>query len=120
MIEILPESRGNILGFRATGTLSDRDYKEIVIPKLESLFAAHGKLNVLFFMDEDFEGWDMKGAWDDASYGMKHRADFEKLALVGGPEWVHWCFKLAGFLMKGEIRIFPVDELEKAWAWIED
>lgn len=118
MIEILPKSAGNILGLRASGTLSDVDYRETLIPLLESLFAKHGKVNILFFMDEAFHGWDLKAAWDDAAYGLKHRADFGKLALVGGPDWVHWCVRLSGFLIKGEIRIFPVDELDQAWTWV--
>jgi SpoIIAA-like len=120
MIEFMPESSGRVVGVRATGTLTDADYKNTLIPKLEALFAQYGKLNVLFCMGEDFEGWDLEAAWDDASYGLKHRADFGKLAVVGGPIWVEWCMKLSGFLMKGEIRIFPLDSLEEAWAWVKD
>jgi len=119
MIEFMAESTGNVLGIKATGRLTDADYKQTLIPKLESLFAKEGKLNVLFFMDEGFKGWDLEAAWDDASYGLRHGADFEKLAVVGGPAWVDWCIKLSGFLMKGEIRLFPREELDEAWAWIK-
>jgi hypothetical protein len=119
MIQIMPESSGNVLGVKASGKLTDTDYKQVLIPKLATLFEQHGKLNVLFYMDEAFEGWDLEAAWDDASYGLKHRADFGKLALVGGPSWVDWCIKLSGFLMKGEIKIFPADQLDRAWAWIK-
>jgi hypothetical protein len=108
MIEFMSESSGNVTGIRATGKLTDADYKQTLIPRLESLFGEHGKVNVLFYMDESFEGWDL----DD-------RADFEKLAVVGGPAWVDWCIKLGGFLMKGEIRIFPVDQLDRAWNWVK-
>jgi len=120
MIEFLPESGGHVLGIRVSGKLTDADYKQTLIPKLESLFHQHGRLDVLFYMDEGFEGWDLGAAWDDASYGLKHRADFGRLALVGGPRWVEWCIKLAGFLMKGEIRIFPGDRLQEAWSWIRE
>lgn len=119
VIEIMPESSGNVLGVRASGKLTDAEYKQLLIPKLEALFEQYGKLNVLFYMDEAFEGWNLEAAWDDASYGLKHRADFDKLAVVGGPAWVEWCIKLSGFLMKGEIKIFPVKRLEQAWKWIK-
>lgn len=119
MIEFMPESSGNILGVKASGKLTDADYKHVLIPKFESLFKQHGKLNVLFYMDEAFEGWDLEAAWDDASYGLRHRADFNKLAVVGGPAWVEWCIKLSGFLMKGEIKVFPADQLESAWKWLK-
>lgn len=119
MIEFLPESSENIIGFRAGGRLTDADYKETLIPTLEAAFERYGKLNVVFVMDDTFEGWDLEAAWDDASFGLKHRADFNKLALVGAPRWVEWCVKLGGFLMKGEIKIFPGDGLEEAWRWVK-
>lgn len=119
MIEFMPNSKNNIIGIKVSGKLRDSDYKNILIPKLESLFKEYGKLNVLFYMDEAFQGWDLEAAWDDTSYGLRHRADFAKLAVVGGPPWVEWCFKLSGFLMKGEIKLFPADQLDRAWAWIE-
>ena len=119
MIEIMPQSDGNIVGVKASGKLTDTEYKQVLIPKLEALFDQYGELAVLFYMDETFVGWDLEAAWDDASYGLKHRADFSKLAIVGGPAWVEWCVKLSGFLMKGEIRIFAADQLDRAWAWIK-
>jgi len=118
MFEFMPQSSGNIIGIRATGKLTDADYRKFLIPRMEEAFAKHGKLNVLFAMDDDFEGWDLQAAWDDASYGLQHRADFDRLALVGGPKWVDWCIKLSGFLMKGEIRLFDADRLDKAWDWV--
>lgn len=118
MIEVMPRSAGNIVGLRVGGTLHAADYDRI-LPMLEDLFHKHGKLRVLFCAGADFKGWDLKAAWDDASFGFGHVADFERLALVGAPEWVEWCVKLSAFLFKGETRIFPADALDDAWAWIE-
>ncbi|MCW5772008.1 MAG: STAS/SEC14 domain-containing protein [Rhodospirillaceae bacterium] len=119
MIELLPESHDKVVGFRASGRLTDADYKQVLIPALEALLARHGKLDVLFLLDERFAGWDLTAAWDDARFGMAHRTDFERLAVVGGPDWLHRCIALAGFLMKGEIKVFPADRLGDAWAWVK-
>ena len=119
MIEFLPESAGNVIGVKATGKLTDDDYKQTLIPRLKTLFREHGRLNVLFYMDESFDGWDLHAAWDDASLGLGHRADFDRLAVVGGPAWVEWCIRLIGFLMKGEMRIFSDGEFEAAWRWVK-
>ncbi len=119
MFEFLPESAGNVVGIRVSGKLTDADYKQVLIPRLQALFSQHGKLKLLFHMASSFEGWDLSAAWADASYGLEHRADFDKLAVVGGPTWVELCIKLSGFLMKGEIKLFPAEELESAWAWLK-
>jgi hypothetical protein len=118
MIEFMDESTGKFVGIRATGRLTDEDYKDVLIPRLEALFDEHGKLDVLIHLDDGFSGWEAHAAWDDASFGMKHRADFEKLAVVGGPEWVSRGLNAFSFLMKGEFRHYPADKLESAWEWI--
>jgi len=119
MFTIMPESSGPVVGVRATGKLTDADYKETLIPALDKLFAAHGTLNVLIYLDDGFEGWELGAAWDDARFGLGHRSDFARLAVVGGPAWVEWGIKACGFLMKGEIRVFPADQLNAAWAWVK-
>lgn len=118
MIDFMKESDGNTVGIRVTGKLHQRDY-EMLIPKLEELFAKHGKLRVLFLAEPDFVGWDLSAAWQDAALGFKHAADFERLAMVGAPEWVEWCVRLGAFLFKGEVRIFPREALPEAWDWVK-
>jgi len=118
MIEILPESQGKTLGIKATGTLTDDDYKTILIPRLETIIRETGKARVLFHMDEDFHGWELDAMWDDAKFGAAHRQDFEKFAVVGGPRWVEWGAKVGALFMKTELRTFPNDQLQKAWEWI--
>jgi len=118
MIEFMPESNGNVLGIKATGKLTDADYEQHLIPKLNAMFGKFGKLRIVLHMGDEFEGWDLEAAWDDAAFGLKHRSDFEKLALVGAPSWVEWCVKFSGFLMSGEISFFAPNQLEEAWTWV--
>ncbi|TCP39978.1 STAS/SEC14 domain-containing protein [Rhodovulum marinum] len=117
MIEMMDRSEGNRVAIHVTGRLHQADY-DALLPKLEELFRRHGKLRVLFYADAGFEGWDLQAAWADASLGFGHMADFDRLALVGAPDWVVWCVRLSAFLFKGEVRIFTGAELETAWDWL--
>ncbi len=38
-------------------------------------------------MGEDFEGWEIGAAWDDAKFGIQFGGKSEKIAVVGGPKW---------------------------------
>jgi hypothetical protein len=120
MFEFLPESAGNLAGIRATGTLTDADYKNVLLPKLDQMFATFGRLRILLYMDDGFEGWDLHAVWDDAALGLKHRADFEKIAVVGGPDWVGLFVKLSAFLIAGQTRVFSTDRLVEAWSWLKE
>ena len=120
MIEFMPESKDNIVGVRASGTLTGDDYKNVLVPRLEALLARYSKLRVLFYMDRDFRGWDLQSAWDNTLLDARHRNDFEKVAMVGAPKWEEWCVKIAGVMVRGTMRTFPADELTRAWEWLRE
>jgi len=119
MIEVLPESHDNILGVKGIGKLTDLDYKTILVPRLEGIIREYRKVRCLFLMPEGFQGWEFGAAWDDAKFGVQHRNDFEKVAVVGGPRWVEWATKLGALIMSGEVRTFSSEQLEEAWDWVK-
>lgn len=118
MIETLPESEGDLLGVRFTGKLTDEDYDEVLGPAMEGLIEKHGKVKVLCHFDEEFEGWEMGAMWADAKFGIKHRKDFTKLAVVGGPKWIEWGTKAFAPIVEGAVRTFRPDQLDEAWEWV--
>lgn len=121
MIKIIHKSHGNILGLKATGKLTDTDYKDILIPGIESVVKEFGKVNFLFYLDEDFKGWEVSAMWDDFKLGLgKIKNDIAKFALVGGPLWVQWAMKLDNYIIHGEVKVFSVDRLEEAWNWLNE
>jgi hypothetical protein len=120
MIEFLPETGKNVLAVKATGKLTKKDYEEVFIPKLDSVLDEYGKIKALLYLSEDFEGWEIGAMWDDAVFGLKHRNDFEKIAVVGGPKWVRWAMKISSHFMKGKTGIYPDSKLREALDWIAE
>ncbi len=116
MVEVLPESKGNILLLRAKGKLTHQDYKDVIVPRLEAMICDHAKVR---FLLEDFDGWQAAALWEDARVAWTHRNDFEKIGLIGGPRWVAWGLKLAALVMRGKIRTFSARERSKALSWIK-
>ena len=119
MIEVLPQSHDGMVGVRASGVLTDADYKQTLIPLLEKTIAGHGRARLLVEFADTFAGLEMAAAWDDAAFGFAHRADFDKLAMIGGPQWVVWSAKLFAPFIAGETKIFPAGQSQQAWAWID-
>ncbi|MDQ7785786.1 MAG: STAS/SEC14 domain-containing protein [Desulfomonilaceae bacterium] len=118
MIEILPESADNVLAVKGSGKLTGRDYDELLIPSLESVMKEHGRARFLFYMAPDFKGWDLNATREYASFGLRHRDRFEKVAAVCGPKWVHWGMKLTSYLTDGEVKTFSCDRAAEAREWI--
>ncbi len=55
MIKVQPESERNILVVRAEARLTDQDYKEVLIPRLEAIIREYGKARLLLDMGEEFQ-----------------------------------------------------------------
>ena len=117
MITIQPETKDDLLVVKASKTLTTEDYEKIFIPKLEEFLAKHGKIRTVFYMDSSFEGWEMGAMWDDAKFGLKLGSDFEKVALVGSPQWVEWITKLAAHFIPGQVKYFDSTALQEAIQW---
>ena len=119
MVEVLPGTHGSVLLLKAVGMLSDADYRNVLIPRLEAIITEHGKARLLLDLS-DFFGWELAALWDDARFGLAHRHDFARIAVVGGPSWLDWGVKLSALMMSGELRSFSPRALESAVAWVKE
>ena len=117
MIDQLKSPAEDTLVFNATGILNTRDYEVDFAPKVENAIARLGKVNLVLNLDELFEGWDLSAMWDDARFGVKHRHDFKRVAVVGAQPWFKWAMQLGAKIMDGEFRTFPPNQLDEAITW---
>ncbi len=120
MLEILPESDDKTLIVKASGTLTAEDYEKYFIPAMEERFEHHKKINVLIWFSDDFTGWEAQAAWDDMVFGIQHRNDFEKLAVVTGQQWIQWATNIGAYFMEGQIKTFSDDQFADALNWIKE
>ena len=119
MLTIMTQSHDNILGVQGTGKVTEADYQNVLIPQLEELLKNYDKVRFLYYLDDNFTGWEMGAKWEDAKFGVRHKNDFDKIAVVGGPKWVSWATKLFSYFMEGQVKFCPPEELQAAWDWLE-
>ena len=117
-VEFHPEADGKILNVRVSGKLVQEDYQQLG-PEFESLVQQHGKIRVLFQMD-DFQGWKAGALWEDLKLDFKHFNDIERLAMVGDKAWekgmAHFCKPFT----TAKIRYFERHEIDRAREWISE
>jgi hypothetical protein len=120
MIQKLPESSGNILGFRISGKLTEADYQDILVPAMEKAMKEYPKIRVVWVM-EKFEGWTVGGGWEDFLLGLKFSA-VERMATVIDESWDEWLtllFKAFTTLTRTELRFFKKERIDEAWEWLQ-
>jgi hypothetical protein len=119
MITIMRETEGRALVVKATEHLTSQDYENVFIPQLNQLIDQFGKIRVVFYLAENFTGWKLGAAWDDAVFGTQHRHDFEKLAVVSDKKRVKWATKISVYFIDGEVKTYTPAEFQDAVAWIK-
>jgi hypothetical protein len=117
MITIMQETEGRTLVVKATERLTIQDYETIFIPQLNQLLDEFGEIRLVFYLAEDFTGFELGAAWDDAVFGIQHRHDFEKIAAVSDKKWVEWAVKISSYFIDGEVATYSSAEFQDAVAW---
>lgn len=118
MIEALEGFPSNVVAIRASGEISKADYDDVVTPKVEAAFAAHGKVRVYYEVSGDFTGFETGAMWADFRVGMGHITGWEKIAVVTDVAWLRHATDFFRFMMPAEVKVFALAEADAAKAWI--
>jgi len=119
MIETIATDSPKVIGLKLSGKLHDADYQQFV-PTMESILTAEGKVRLLIQFDEGFHGWDWHAWWDDLRFGMKHGAEFERIAIVGDRRWERWIANVYMPFTEATVKYFDRAEIDAAWVWLRE
>jgi hypothetical protein len=97
------------------GSISNKDLEE-AINGLHSEFDRNGKTRVLEII-RHFTGMELAALWTDIRLGIPLAQKIERVAVVADQSWIRQ-FALGQLFTKAELKVFPLDELAQARAWI--
>jgi hypothetical protein len=122
VIEPIEEMPAGTLGFRISGEVTADDYKRTLIPALEEALSGGEKVSMLAVLGPDFKEFDAGALWQDVKtdirLGFGHLKQWERAAVVTDLGWVQKASRAFGWLAPGELRVFPLAELDQAKDWI--
>jgi hypothetical protein len=121
VVEALSDLPPGTFGFRVSGTVTRDEYHQMLEPVLAALERGD-TVNLLTVADDDFHGLDLQALWEDMkaapSVGLKHRKAWRRLAVVTNKDWMRHAISAFGWLYPGEMRVFDLEELDAAKAWV--
>jgi hypothetical protein len=121
LIENVTDLPAGTIGFRASGKITNDEYRQVMEPIYAALERGE-KLNIYFELADDFRGLDLGALWQDmkaaGSVGLKHRSSWERIALVTDKDWVRQGASAFGWLAPGELRLFEPSDRSDARAWL--
>lgn len=117
LIEGLPDG---VIGIEAIGHIEVDDYRDVLIPAVEAQIKERGKIRALAVLDERYEGYTAGAAWADTKLGVETLRHWERIAVVSDSDWMRHALGAFGWLVPGEVRLFPLAEREQAVAWLAE
>lgn len=118
MIQIMKDVAPHVTGVRALGSVTQEDYKDSILPKLEKASREFGEINLLMVFETDLGNFTY-GAWmQDAKASLKHFAKWNKIAVVSDQKIVENFAYVFNYLSPAEAKGFPISDIELAKNWV--
>jgi hypothetical protein len=112
MVTISTDPEGSFT-LTVTGRLTKQDY-DALVPELEEAMDQHGKLRVLVRLI-DFGGWTPRALVEDLRFDVRHRRDFDRVAVVGERRIEELATKVVAPFFDGEVHYFESEGAARAW-----
>ena len=109
------DSAEPVVEIRVVGRITQHDMDEI-LPKLEAAIGRHGTIRLVEVL-ESFEGFDPTTILDGIKFDLHHLTDVTHAAVVSDIPWIGMMTRAASMVLPVSIRMFSMDELDKARDW---
>ena len=120
MIQQLEQLPPNMVGFKATGEVTEADFSETVMPAVKAIIEQTGKLNYMLVLDTSVKNFTM-GAWfKDAIMGIRHLTKWNRAAIITDVKGIRTFTEIFSVLMPGEFKGFEHSDLQQAIDWVSE
>jgi hypothetical protein len=120
MIQHLENLPKNIVGFKAVGEITEKDFSDTVMPKVKALINETDKLNYLLVLETSLSNFTI-GAWmKDAMMGIKNLTKWNRVAIVSDVEAIRNFTNFFSYLIPGEFKGFEHKALQEAIDWVSE
>lgn len=120
MIHYLDNLPANMVGFKASGEVTEADFTDTVMPKVKELIDKTGTLNYMLVLDTSIKNF-TAGAWfKDAIMGIKHLTKWNRAAIVTDVDGIRTFTAIFSVIMPGEFRGFEHQDIQAAIDWASE
>jgi hypothetical protein len=120
MITRITDLPANMVGFRATGEVTQADFDDVVIPEVKKTVDATGVLNYLLVLDTSVKNFTF-GAWfKDAVLGIQNLTKWNRAAIITDSEGVQNFTKVFSVVMPGTFKAFNHEDMDQAVDWVSE
>ena len=116
MYQRLRGSQGNTLGYEVGGTVSERDFGEI-LDEVRAVVDEYGSARLLVRV-RDWPSTETPTLGERLRSARRNLAGIERYAVVGEERAIAFLTSLADAFVDMDLRFFELDQEDEAWDWV--
>ena len=120
MIETIQGFPPYVAAFNATGTITGKDYDEIINPLVSKIYKQNGKINYLLVLNTSLSNYNLEAWLKDAILGFVYFTEWNKIGIVSDQKKIKDFTDVFGKLIPGTVKGFMMQELDVAKEWIAE
>lgn len=118
MIQLM-NAPDNVVAFRATGEITQDDYKTVVVPAVEELIDRIDKINFLFLIDTEIKNFTTAAWMEDAMLGLKNLGKWNRTAIVTDSDSTISFTNGFSYIVPGEFKGYKKENFNEALNWVQ-
>src|ERR1700733_9770700 len=118
MITLMNDVPPFVAAFIASGEVTKEDYEQVLIPRIEEVYRAHGHIHFLFELKTEVGNFTTAAWWKDLMVGLEHFSKWKKMAIVSDQKAVEKMSSLLSPVLPGETKGFSLQDIEEAKNWV--
>lgn len=123
MVERLEGMLPGTIGFRASGRVTAEEYKDMLLPAIKDSVEA-GEVRMLFAVGPGFERFEAGALAQDSKLGVTlgftHWHAWKRTAVVTDVDWIAHAIHMFAWMCPGEVKMYGLDRLDEAKAWVAE
>ena len=118
MLEILSGFPDDVAAVSARGDVSEDDYRNTLVPYIDSKLKAHAEVRVFCHIGPEFTGFTAGAMWEDTKLGLGRWNHWGCIAIVTDVGWLKQAVRLFSPFFRHPVRTFANAEYDTAREWI--
>ncbi len=118
MIKVKEPQTNNILHVTIQDKVTEDEINTIA-QKIKQTLTQYNKVR-MYLEIPDFEGYSLKGFFEDLKQTGKYLSDFEKVAVVTNESWLGKLGSISDLVIDADIKYFKLEEAETARQWVAE
>ena len=118
MLELLPDFPDHVIAVRASGKVTGREYRKILVPADKEKRRTRASLNLFYQFTPEFTGMDARGMWEDTKLDLSHWHGWGRIAIIADNPTIRFGARMAALVLRRPVRVFANAEAAAARAWV--